>query len=173
MKKLGLLFVLVALMYSCCIVPDTEIHYVDENFILTNKTEKEMVINGDTRNVRTWEIQRVIVGGDSVMVGEISDEGSDCGCGIITDELWYSKEVGDSLYFEYIRIERFHLSKDFTGLSQEEKPTMTPKSVTPEDIKATTIINMNELELEREILAKERELLTKERELEMLKDNLK
>jgi len=117
MKKLGILVVLMVLMYSCCVAPDDGIHFVDEKFVLIEKEEKEMVVNGDTKNVRFWKIQRVITINDSIFVADIDDSG--CNCGIITDEVWYNREVGDVLYFEYIRKDRFYKVKNLAEVERK------------------------------------------------------
>ena len=168
MKKLGLLIVLMALMCSCVYVPNEEEHFIDEKFVLVNKTEKEMVVDGDTRNVRKWEIQRVITVGDSLEIGEITDNEDGCGCGILTEELWYSKEIGDVLYFEFIRKDRFHKIPTLGTIWGEEESTTTPRSVTPEDVRAETSKNMSEMEADLRALEIEREIMALEREKESL-----
>ena len=174
MKKI-LLLVVVALSVSCCtIVPDEEIHFVEEKFVLIDADEKEMVIDGDTRNVRTWKIQRMVVVGDSIDIGVIDDKGCDC---IITDELWYNREVGDVLYFEYIRKDRFYKVKNLAVYDGEYETVEVvvrpnPLSITPTEVKQTTAISMNKMEVERAILAKERKLMALEREIETLKESI-
>jgi hypothetical protein len=137
---------------------------VNEKFLLIDKTQKEMVIEGNTKNVRTWVVQRVVVEGDSIMTAEIDDRG--CGCGIITDEKWKERNVGDTLFFEYIRKERFVLSNSmwWGDLTAEPIETQEASTVTQE-----SIINLNSLEIERRILEIERQILSLERELEKLK----
>jgi hypothetical protein len=144
------------LFISCCeITYDTETYYVNEKFLLIDKTQKEMVVEGNTKNVRTWVVQRVVVENDSVMTAEIDDRG--CGCGIITDEKWNNRNIGDTLFFEYILKERFILNKIVPVVIDE--PLVTQSS---------TIESFDVLELDRLIREKESEILENERELERL-----
>lgn len=168
MKKIVLLLLMVFTLSCCEISYDPEVFYVDEYFTLIDRTQKEMVINGNTTNVRVWKIQRVIVQGDSIMVGEIKDEDG-CGCGIITDELWKTKKIGDTLYFKYINKERFALSNSMwwgdltlTPVETQEASTVTPTQ--------EFIINLNTLEREGRILEIERQILSLQLELNKLKE---
>ena len=166
-----MLVVLMALMYSCCVVPEEDTHFMEEKFVLIEKEEREMVVNGDTKNVRFWKIQRVVTLNDSIFVADIDDSG--CGCGIITDELWYNRNVGDVLHFEYIRKDRFIKVKNLAVFSGEYEPIDSPLSTTTEQVVEATVINLNTLEVERKILEKEREIMSLEREIESLKQSLK
>ena len=172
MKKLGLLIALVALMCSCVVVPNNEEHFIDENFALIDKSEKDIIVDGNTRTVRTWKILRLSSVGDSLEIGEIRDNEDGCGCGILTDELWQIKEVGDVLYFEFIRKDRFHKVKNHekVSLGGELTPetTLQSTSITPEDVKQTTATNMSEMEAELRALEIEREIMALEREKEAL-----
>ena len=171
MKKIYLLLAVV-LMCSCCtIMPDPDVHFLDEKFVLIEKTEREMNINSNTKNVRTWKIQRVKASGDSLKIGVIDNKSCDC---IINDELWYNREVGDTLHFEYIRKDRFYKVKNLGAVGVGEYDAVeTPMSITPEQVLETTVINMNKMEMERFILEKERQLMSLEREIETLKESLK
>lgn len=173
MKKILLLLV-VALSVSCCaIVIDEETHFVEEKFMLIDKSEKEMVVDGDTENIRTWKIQRISSIADSLEIGEMSNYEDGCGCGILTDDLWNSREVGDTLYFEYIRKDRFHKVVNLAVTYSGDYVTVeVPLSISPEEVKATTAISMNKMEVERAILAKERELMALEREIDNLKESI-
>ena len=117
MKKIYLLLAVVIMCSCCTIMPDPDVHFVDEKFVLIEKTEKEMNINGNTKNVRTWKIQRNIVTGDSLEIGVINNKGC---VYIINDELWYNKEVGDTLYFEYIRKDRFYKVENLDAVGVSE-----------------------------------------------------
>jgi hypothetical protein len=158
MKKLVLLSIMIFSLSCCEIVYDPEVFYVDEYFTLIDRTQKEMVVDGNTTNVRVWKIQRVIVEGDSIMVGEIKDNG--CGCGIITDELWKQKQIGDRLYFKFINKERFA----FAG---KRIPVETPTS---QIVSISESINLNNLEKERKILEIERQIMSLQLELNTLKE---
>jgi len=171
MKKIYLLLAVV-LMCSCCtIMPDPDVHFLDEKFVLIEKTEREMNINSNTKNVRTWKIQRVKASDNSLEIGVIDNKGFDC---IINDELWYNREVGDTLYFEYICKDRFYKVENLSAISVGKYEAVdTPMSITPEDVKEATVINMNKMEIEMEILEKERQLISLEREIETLKESIK
>jgi len=183
MKKIGILVMLMALMCACVYVPNEEEHFIDEKFALIDKIEKEVVVDGDTRTVRTWKISRLASVGDSLEIGEISDNEDNCGCGILTEELWQTKEVGDILYFEYINKVRFYKVKNHASMNLVGELTdyetvevvvrPNPLSIIPTEVKATTAIGMNKMEVEREILEKERQLMTLEREIETLKESIK
>lgn len=168
MKKLILLFFAIFTLSCCEVVYDPEVFYVDEYFTLIDRTQREMVVNGNTMNVRVWKIQRVIVDGDSIMVGEIIDDGG-CGCGIITDELWKSRNIGDTLFFNFINKERFTLSNfelwgDLTAI-----PVETPKvNTTQEPVIITNFTNS--LERDRRILEIERQIMSLQLELNTLKE---
>ena len=143
---------------SCCSVSyDTEKFYVNEKFILVNQSVAEKVLNCNTCNVRTWEIQRIVVDNDSIMIGKIDDSG--CGCGILTDEKWKEKMVGDTLYFEYINKARFVMHKI---APYRVAPVITGESHTSANIPLTEplVINLNDLETERKILEIERQILS-------------
>ena len=173
MKKVFLLLA-VAIMCSCCTIvsdPDPDVHFVDEKFVLIEKEEKEMVVYGHTKNVRTWKIQRMKASDNSLEIGVIDNKGFDC---IINDELWYNREVGDTLYFEYICKDRFYKVENLSAISVGKYEAVdTPMSITPEDVKEATVINMNKMEIEMEILEKERQLISLEREIETLKESIK
>lgn len=176
MKKLIFVFVATLMVAcSCEIMPDTDVHYVDEDFVLIERTEGNKVVDGNTRVVRSWVIQRVVVEGDSIMIAEIDDSGCDC---IITDELWYSRDVGAVLHFEYIRKDRFNKAQsvavyDTEYEAVETERSVNPLSITAAEVKETTAISMNKMEVERLILEKEREVMSLEREIEQLKETLK
>ena len=165
MKKL--VFVLLAtIMFACSceIMPDPDVHFIDEDFVLIEKNEGEKVVDGNTKIVRSWKIQRVIVNGDSIMVAEIDDSGCDC---ILTEELWYSRDVGVVLHFEYIRKDRFNYVRNLV-YGDEYEAVETPRSVTPEDVRAETANNMSEVEADLRALEIEREIMALEREKESL-----
>lgn len=173
MKKLGILL-LVILTYGCGQKIDSKTFYMNEHFVLIDRSEKERVIGGNTKNIRIWVIQRVIVDGDSVMVGHIDDidcdiDDIDCDI-IITDDLWKKRKVGDTLYFDYIRKDRFELSivndvnKDLHYAPDYQSTTTTTHVEEPQ------VINLNTLEIDRKILEIERQILSLQRELETLKE---
>ena len=171
MKKIYLLLAVVIMCSCCTIMPDPDVHFLDEKFVLIEKTEREMNINSNTKNVRTWKIQRVKASDNSLESGVIDNKGFDC---IINDELWYNREVGDTLYFEYICKDRFYKVENLSAISVGKYEAVdTPMSITPEDVKEATVINMNKMEIEMEILEKERQLISLEREIETLKESIK
>ena len=115
MKKLGILLVLTVMFAcSCEMIPNTDVHYIDEDFVLIEKNEGEKVVDGNTKIVR------------------------------------------------------FHVERSNTPLWTEEKTTTSPRSITPEDVKAETSKNMTEVEADLRALEIEREIMALEREKESL-----
>lgn len=181
MKKILIIILGIAIFQSCTVVvtPNEDVHYINEDFMLLDKFEENMVIGGETRSIRTWKIMRITIDGvgDSIMVAEINNkDANNCNCGIITDELWFKRSVGDVLHFDYIRKDRFFSTKNTTkygDLQYTDDGSMT--ITTPEPVEFTTInttiINLNKLEIERRILEIDREIMALERELETLKES--
>jgi len=142
MKKLLIIILGIAIFQSCTTVvtPNEDVHYIDEDFILLDKHEETYVYNGNTKTVRTWKIQQIVSERtDSVMVAEITDkEANGCGCGIITDDLWFKRNVGDILHFDYIRKNRFipvkNTAHDNWGGYVDGEYTTRTEIVTPEPV---------------------------------------
>ena len=177
MKKLILLLIVVLSTMSCelTIQHDTDAYFVDETFTITDATEQAVLINGETKNVRVWKIQRDKVVNDTIYNGVISDKGYGF---IITDELWYLKTVGDRLYFDFILRKRFAPTVRIkTTVASEIEPVVTTPETRATDFQpgvfhTPTFINMNTLEIERRMMAIEREILTLQREYETLSSNV-
>ena len=171
MKKLLIIILGIAIFQSCTVVitPDEDIHYINEDFVLIDKSIEEMVIGGNTKKVRMWKIQRIIIDGDSVMVAEIDNRDAN-NYGIITDKLWNKRNVGDILHFDYIRKDRFVKTE---SLIYHDESSMTITTSEPVEFTTvnTTIINLNKLEIERRILEIDREIMSLKRELEKLKES--
>jgi len=181
MKKI-LIILIVIIFTSCTVKIDPEKFFINEDFILLKKYEKEVVINGYTRNIKTWEI--IKYEGDSMYVGIIDNRDSytgSCGSGILTDELWKKKKVGDILHFDYINKERF-LNRNVeiyttTTSTPLYSDTLTINVDKPVELQLggelttekVNVINMNKLEIERRILDLQREIESLEREIESLK----
>ena len=179
MKKILIFILGIVIFQSCTVVPSPEKHFINEDFILIKKYEKDIVVNGYTRTIRTWEIAKIENDSDSITVGLINNEGdyTSCSTSIITDELWNSRKVGTILHFDYIMKDRFHKEKriveeyDFNIPAQEYSEPSTITSDELVDVKVSAI-NMNSLEVERRILELEREIDNIERQIETLKLNL-
>lgn len=183
MKKILIIILGIAIFQSCSvtITPNEEAHYIDDDFILLEKNEENIAVGDEIRTIRTWKIQRITADVvDSVMVGIIDNKDDNgCGCGIITDELWFKRNVGDILHFDYIRKNRFFPVKNIAhanwGGYVDEGTTNTGITfTTTEEVPLITfdtpIINLNKLEIERRILEIEREIMSLEREKETLKE---
>lgn len=114
-------------------------HYVDEDFVLVHKEE----ITDTDGTVRVWKLHRVNSPFDSVYIGEIKsfvqtpepENTGGCGCGggdfYITNEMWYNRDIGDVLHFDYIRKNRFFkLAKNkLAEYEKEWNATWTDNSV--------------------------------------------
>lgn len=183
MKKLLIFILGIAIFQSCTTVvtPNEDAHYINEDFILLDKYEENMIINGDTRTVRTWKIQQITSERtDSVMIAEIDDKDAN-GCGIITDDLWHKRNVGDILHFDYIRKDRFfqvkNIAHDNWGGYVDGEYTTRTEIITPEPVEFKAVppklINLTKIQIESRILEIDREIMGLERELEMLIESQK
>jgi len=188
MKKL--LILLIPIIISSCVPEITpEDFFINEDFVLLNKYQKEKVMNGQTRTIRTWEIIRLNQEGDSIYFGIIDDSDkytSSCASKdntIITDELWKIKKKGSILHFDYINKDRFHKRPKigYTATAIEDnvlysnRPEEEIKYVNEGtiDSESREIINMNKLEIERKIMDIERQIESLNREKDKLKESLK
>jgi len=124
MKKIFLIFTLALAMFSCeNVEPETKTY--DEEQYFVNEKFKIVATNGvgdvyqkynqPVQN-KKWLIQRL---NDTTYCGEITSYQSD---GFyITDELWYNKSVGDTLYFEFIgRWRFFRIGEDYINPDLEK-----------------------------------------------------
>lgn len=77
--------------------------YRNEKVLIVGSNESQG-ISADKFNqpvvIKVWLVQRL---SDTTKFAELSTQNSK----IITNELWYSKGIGDTLYFDYIRKDRF------------------------------------------------------------------
>ena len=179
MKTIKLLFVLTMILITASSCEEkektTENFFLNEDFILIDK--KEEIVGDNATRIRTWLIQRVIQVGDSLDIAEIVTNGESCGCGQafeITDELWYNKEIGDKLHFDYIRKSRFFRKANVNvGLGLTYAPDYIPEyQKTGDNIGDLQQFSGDNLEKERKVLEIEREILSLQRELEKLKEEL-
>ncbi len=185
MKKLLIILFVIGIFQSCTVKIDPKDFYINEDFVLIDKYDKDVVVNGYTKNLRTWEIVKIETTIDSMFVGIIQNYSDDnkksCGCGgknlIITDELWNSKEVGDILHFDYIRKDRFHKEKKTTAQVYSENSKNETEVQLGGNLNeisdSVKIINLNKLEIERRILEIEREIMSLEREKQTLIESQK
>lgn len=167
MKNLIIVLLSLVILSSCAVEITEENFFINEDFTLIDKKEERVGESGTL--TRTWLIQRIIQDGDSIQIAEIVTQDVACGCGKafeITDELWYNKEIGDVLHFEYIRKSRFFKKVKRIDVSS----TQTPNYVPP--ISTTTEPEKNTLEVEREIMDIERQILELERKRDLLKMKL-
>ena len=187
----GILFISVMLTSSCCeggsssddkysMIRDT--HFVEEHFYIVEKREN-YVADG---NLREWILVSTNVQGDSIYMGTVSNRATGRHFEI-DDELWFNRDVGDKIYFEYIRKERFYrvsmknAVKHFNekgydlkclGMSQTYQRSY-PKTTKKTSYKQVDEEGEEDLSKDRKKLNVEREIMGKERELEKLQDELK
>jgi hypothetical protein len=177
----GLVIVTIFTLTSCMTEEEKEakrreIYFLNEDFILVDKKENVTSGNGTPIKIRTWIIHRVNNPYDSVYVGEISsrvvpeEPTSNCGCDgdfYITNELWYNKEIGDVLHFEFIRKNRFYKVQKNKLENIKLDNDLETIVISEQNIPEPTVTN---LETDRRILEIEREILSLQRELETLKE---
>lgn len=166
MKKV-ILFLLVAVMYACTdesAETKAKSYYLNEDFILVDKKEDIANMNDNLVKVRTWIIQRVNSPIDSVMVAEISSQIGNCEGFSITNQLWYNKQVGDVLHFEFIRKDRF-----FTVRKDYLNNTIVPVPVVSTPVISTPEPQVGSVENDRKILELERQQIRIQTELDKLK----
>lgn len=183
MKKIILtLAILMSLsIMSCCTMSEEEnikkkkeMYFQDEYFVII---EKNLVD-------KAWIIKRVASETeDSLDCTELysfNDGLNHTGSFRISDELWNKKDVGDTLYFEYILKERFFKIKN-TKKPKKELPTpeefneKADKIIEEieEEYGHTKIEEMTNLELERKLLDLERQMISIQDEMEQIKDRLR
>ena len=146
-----------------------KVYFLDEKFIIISTSGGEIAhqANGNhiPTNEKNWLVQRVKeVYPDTLEFAELHNT-PQIGTFAINNELWYSKQIGDTLFFEYILKERF-----FKVAKKDTKPT------TPAPVKVETVQDYNlenSFEIERKILDLEREMGDLEREIESLRNKLK
>lgn len=86
--------------------PRKSSHYLNEKFIIVSSNEESGLSNDKFHKpilVKKWLIQSL---SDTTQFAELTSHGGYKQF-YITKELWYNKNVGDTLYFEYILKERF------------------------------------------------------------------
>lgn len=176
MKKLLLIFGIIAL--SSCAQDEAKVradkeatYFLDENFTLVDAKEEIISDGGTPFKVRTWVINRVIQHSpdtveQGIVVSKIDANSGDCGCGssdfAITNELWYSKPVGSTLHFDFIRKNRF--------FKMPVKHEVVLKAEVQENPYKDIVVggNMdgkNKIDIELEILRLEREMITLKEQL--------
>lgn len=185
MRKIILFLVMSSFLFSCCMTEEEmqaereQLYYLDEDFILVDKKE---IIDPNTDasapvKLRVWVIHRLNSPSDFVYMAEISSKTNCNSCGSdfkITDELWYNKNIGDILHFDYIRKDRF-IKIDKVNISnyvnEKELNNVRINSKSIEVVTETIkpINDVDELEKERRIMEIERQIMSLERELETLK----
>jgi len=167
MKKIVFILLSFVILSSCAVEITEEDFFINEDFTLIDKKEERVGESGTL--TRTWLVQRVVQEGDSIQIAEIITQGEACGCGgkafEITDELWYNKEIGDVLHFEYLRKSRFFKKAKRMDVS----PTYVSDYVSPTPTVTVTEPVKNTLEIERQIMDIDRQILELERQKELLK----
>lgn len=103
MKKL--IIILLFLFTISCKEKNHDELYFNEKFKIVKTNESSAITNDKFHEpifVKKWLIQRL---SDTTMYAELSNY--DDYYFKITNTLWYNKNIGDTLYFEYIRKDRF------------------------------------------------------------------
>ena len=181
-KLLLLLFMLVVFAMLSCTTTDSKhqqikknkTYFLDEDFVIIKASETPSE-NG-LELVRMWVIQRVKNAGDSIEVAEIGNKESSSYF-YITKELWYNKEVGSTLHFDYI------LKKRFFKIKNERKPfllTGNEEDVLTDDLVGTdelTVVDedltkLDNLEIEDQLVDLEEQLESIQDEIEKIRDDL-
>ena len=183
MKRILFLLIGTLITLSSCEISEEErakIYYLDEDFILI---EKEILIEGEGNvKYRFWRIHRINDTSDSVYIGEIKskileDDSNGCGCGdgefYITNEMWYNKEVGSVLHFDYLRKDRFYPVKKIKGIYTTETgivktPVVEDNSKLSESEKLSVERRLIQIETEKRQLQIEKESLELQKEKEEL-----
>lgn len=142
-----------------------EVYFLNEDFTIIEKSENIETNDSRAFIVRQWKIQREARDvPDSIWVGVIlSDPRVDnCNCGEsdfqITDELWFNKNVGDKVHFDYIRKDRFfkvHVN-NIKNLEKPIQPKPEPEPIAPI---TTDTSDMTKIQIEMKILELEREIM--------------
>lgn len=182
MKKITLvLFTIMSIfLLSCCAVSEEdnindkkERFFQDEKFIIVDKNFVD----------KTWIIERILTDEqDSLYRSELyrTDDGkTHVGSFRISQELWNKKDIGDTLYFEFILKERFFKVKN----NREPKVELpTPEEFNEmcddaieeieEEFGHTKIEEMTNLELERKLLELERQLQSIHDEMDQIRYKL-
>jgi len=149
---------------------DKKIYFLDENFILVNKYERNSNYNnGIPITIRTWVIMRDINTVDSVEIAEINTiiesdyhHFIDSYNFIITDSLWYLHNIGDKIHFDYILKKRFY-KKPLIDVTVSTNNELINKSIGDNEFNG-------DLKDERELMELERQLLSVQRRIDDLKN---
>jgi hypothetical protein len=139
---------------------DARFYFLNENFILVDKKENMTAKDGNPIKIRTWIIHRVNNPVDSVYVGEISSQVRSDDKGdhefYITNELWYNKQIGNTIHFDFIRKNRFYkVKKEILEVTTHivTSPTNVPATTQTSIVDEKFETEMKIRELEREITA--------------------
>lgn len=99
-------------IYAICPNPikkrnNEKLIYRNEKLIIVGTNEDQGITQDKFHKpiaIKIWLVQRIK---DTTQFAELKSHNND----IITKELWYSKGIGDTLYFDYIRRDRFFTIK--------------------------------------------------------------
>ena len=171
MKKLALLIGIIVILSSCA--QDAEkvqaereaVYFLNENFVLVDAKEEIISDGGVPYIVRTWVVNRVIQHStdsieQGIIVSKINANTNNCDCDndfVITNELWYSKPIGSTLHFEFIRKDRFFKMqrRHEENMKQEAINNPTKNNMT----------GMSKMDVELKILSLEREIIMLQEQL--------
>jgi hypothetical protein len=139
-----------------------ETYYVKEKFVIINSSAAINVTQVPT-NEKNWLVKRIVQEyKDTLEFAELHNA-PQIGTFAISNELWYSKKIGDTLYFDYILKSRFFKIPEKSSIFKTAPPMTQPNPYAGVGETVNTPINKMEAELE---------ILRLERELGRLKDEL-
>jgi len=131
--KFVILIVILAILLTSCIVNEADlqkrkekVYFLNENFVIIKIKAKADKVNDKTTPafVKIWLVQRINSNPDSILCAELSSVPESSEDFRITNELWYNKDIGDTLHFKYIRKNRF-----FRVIQKPEVKTTIPTVV--------------------------------------------
>jgi hypothetical protein len=185
-KNLLLLVLTIIITFSC-----TESEHQESMKEKTYFLDEDFMIIKITDSPKMWVIQRVQSLSDSIEIAEITDV--QCGNDFyITKELWYNKEVGSILHFDYILKSRFikirNERKTYLLTGSEQSVTTVDSNNKINYIEPLVLVQeednidnkeyleddetVNKLELERMLMELERSLQSIQDEIDILKNKI-
>lgn len=147
-------------------------YFLDEDFMIIKTTESP----------KMWVIQRIKSSIDSIEVAELDSK--EIGNNFyITKELWYNKEVGSVLHFDYILRNRFIKIKStrksflLTGNDHNTEKELLKESFESSfdeflDTDEETVVELDDLETERKLDDLERQLQLIQDQIDRIRDEL-
>lgn len=111
MKKIIIIIIAAAFLIGCGEIvgsaEDSEKNYRNEKFVIVNTNESPGLTDDKFRSpvlVKKWLIRSV---SDTTMFAELSSYNGINNGWSITNEMWYNHKIGDTLFFKWLRKDRF------------------------------------------------------------------